>query len=70
MFCREKTNFTDIKNKGQWNSLAVHWLRLHASTAGTQVRSPGQGTKIPQTALYGQKKKEGQKPKENVGNKY
>ena len=29
------------------NSLAVQWLRLHASTAGGTDLIPGQGTKIP-----------------------
>ena len=39
-----------------WSSLAVHWLRLHASTAGGVDLIPGQGTKILQAAGCGQKK--------------
>ena len=39
------------------NSLAVQWLELHASTAGDMDLIPGWGTKIPQAAWHGQKKK-------------
>ena len=39
-------------------SLAVQWLRLHASDAGGAGSIPGQGTKIPHAARRGQKKKE------------
>ena len=39
------------------DSLLVQWLRLHTSTAGGPGSIPGQGTKIPQAALCGQKKK-------------
>ena len=31
-------------------SLVVQWLRLSASTAGTMVSIPSQGTKIPHAA--------------------
>ena len=34
--------------------LAVHWLRLHASTAGGVGSIPGQGTKIPHVAQCSQ----------------
>ena len=40
-------------NKGA--SLAVQWLRLCASTAGSTGSNPGQGTKIPHSARCGQK---------------
>ena len=38
-------------------SLAVQWLRLHASTAGGTGLTPGWGNKIPHAAWHGQKKK-------------
>ena len=38
-------------------SLAVQWLRLHASTAGGMGSIPGQGTKIPQAAALQPKEK-------------
>ena len=31
--------------------LVVHWLRLHASTAGDKVLIPDQGTKAPHAML-------------------
>ena len=37
-------------------SLAVQWLRLHASTAGDTGSIPGQGTKIPHTAWLKKKR--------------
>ena len=37
-------------------SLAVQWLRLHASTAGGMGSIPGRGTKIPHAARCGQKR--------------
>ena len=39
-------------------SLAVQWLRLHASTAGVTGSIPGQGTKIPQAVQKTKKRKE------------
>ena len=39
------------------NSLAVQWLGLRAPTAGGPSSIPGWGTKIPQAAQRGQKKK-------------
>ena len=36
-------------------SLAVQWLRLHASTAGGKGSIPGRRTKIPHTAWHSQK---------------
>ena len=39
-------------------SLAVQWLRLHASTAGGAGSIPGTGTKIPRATGYCQKKKD------------
>ena len=42
----------------QWGtSLAVQWLRLHASNAGDAGSIPGLGTKILHTTQHGQKKK-------------
>ena len=38
-------------------SLAVQWLRLHASNAGGMSSIPGQGTKIPHAEGHGHKKK-------------
>ena len=38
------------------NSLAVQWLRLCASNAGSMGSIPGQGTKIPHAMRCGQKK--------------
>ena len=42
-------------------SLAVQWLRLHASNAGGAGLIPGQGTQIPHTSRSSQKKKERKK---------
>ena len=42
-------------------SLAVQWLRLHASTAGGTGSIPGCGTKIPHAMWHGQKKKKKKK---------
>ena len=39
-------------------SLAVQWLKLHASTAGDVGLIPSWGTKIPHAMRHGQKKKE------------
>ena len=39
------------------NSLVVQWLGLHIFTASGLGSIPGQGTKIPQAASHGQKKK-------------
>ena len=36
-------------------SLALQWLRLHATYAGGVGLIPGQGTKVPHAALCGQK---------------
>ena len=38
-------------------SLAIQWLRLHASTAGGTGSIPGCGTNNPQAMWYGKKKK-------------
>ena len=38
-------------------SLAVQWLRFHASTAGGIGSIPDQGTKIPHATWHGQKRK-------------
>ena len=39
-------------------SLAVHWLRICASTAGGTVSISGLGTKIPQAMQHGQRERE------------
>ena len=44
-------------------SLAVQWLRLHASSAGGCGSIPGRGTKIPHAARRGQKIKKRNKDK-------
>ena len=38
-------------------SLAVQWLKLHTSNAGSAGSIPGWGTKIPNATGCGQKKK-------------
>ena len=40
-----------------WISLVVHWLRLHASSAGGMGSVPGQGTKILCAMQCSQKRK-------------
>ena len=40
------------------NSLAVLWLRFHASTAGGEVSIPGWGTRILHAAQHSQKNKQ------------
>ena len=45
------------KVETQGTSLIVHWLGLCASTTAGTGLIPGQGTKIPQAGLHGQKKK-------------
>ena len=42
-------------------SLAVQWLRLHASNAVGLGSIPGQGTKIPHAVWHGQKKERTQR---------
>ena len=46
-----------MKSKISWTSLAVQWLRLHASNAGGTGLIPGREAKIPHAAWRGQKKK-------------
>ena len=52
-----RTQITKIRNKrGEiGSSLAVQWLRLHASTAGGVGSIPGQGTKILHAASLDQR---------------
>ena len=45
------------KNKSCENSLAIQWLGLCTFTAKPPGLIPGQGTKIPQAAQHGQKRK-------------
>ena len=49
-----------IKNQTSQTSLAVQWLRPHASTAGDTGSTPGWGTRIPKAAWHGQNNKEPQ----------
>ena len=46
-----------IKSISHRSSLAVQWLRLHASTSGDAGSIPDQGTKIPHTRQHDKKKK-------------
>ena len=46
-----------FKNDGLGTSLAVQWLGLCTSTAGSMGSIPGWGTKMPQAAQHSQKKK-------------
>ena len=50
---------TEILSKKSYEgtSLAVQWLRLHASTAGDVGSIPDRGTKIPHAVQWGRKKK-------------
>ena len=54
-------------------SLAVQWLRLQTSTAGSAGSMPGQGTKIPHVLNCGQKwkkkKKKNQQEERGTRNK-
>ena len=45
------------KRKKAGTSLAVQWVRLHASTSGGMGSIPAQGTKIPHATPHNQKKK-------------
>ena len=52
------SNFKNMRlKKKKGTSLAVQWLILPASTAGSVGSTPGQRTKIPHATLCGQKKK-------------
>ena len=50
-----------LKKKNHGSSLEVQWLGLCAPTAGGMGSIPGHGTKIPQAAWRGQKKKNKEK---------
>ena len=47
--------------KSTGTSLAILWLRLHASNAGGMGSIPGRGNKIPQATQHGKKKRGGKK---------
>ena len=51
---REGKTYTCIKICTQ-TSLAVQWLKLHASTAGSTGSIPGEGTKIPHAIQHSHK---------------
>ena len=53
----------EMRNAG--TSLAVQWLRLHASKAGYTASIFGQGTKIPYVMVPKKKKKANEKIKNN-----
>ena len=57
------TGFPGNKKSQAETSLVVQWLRLWASNPGAVGSIPGQGTKIPQAAWGGQKKKKSTKQK-------
>ena len=46
-----------IEKSSTGNSLALQWLRSHASSAGVSGSIPGQGTKIPHACHLAKKKK-------------
>ena len=52
-----------FKGKCSWTSLAVQWLRLCTSSAGSTGSVPGWGTKIPHAAGRVQKEKKKKKKK-------
>ena len=54
---RNKNSNIQIKKRRFGTSLAVQWLRLHASTARSLGLIPGQGTKISHAKWQEQKKK-------------
>ena len=56
----------NIRNERGETSLAVQWLRIHASTAGGTGSIPGQGTKILNALQCGQKKKEKEMKEETL----
>ena len=53
---RSLWSILSFKKSSFGTSLAVQWLRLHASTAGHTGLIPGRGTKIPHAVWDGQKK--------------
>ena len=55
--CLMGTKFQFCQMKSSWDSLAVQWLGLCASTAGGMGLIPGQGTEILQATQHGQKQK-------------
>ena len=52
-----------IQKKKDGASLVIQWLGLCASTAGGMGSVPGQGTGIPHTSKWGQKRKRKRKKK-------
>ena len=57
MYFPTQKSIEEKKKINSGNSLAVHWLRLHDSTAGGAGSIPGQGTKIPHVCGVAKKKK-------------
>ena len=67
---RNRSNFTGLKQHVLGNSLAVQWLGLCASKAGSLGLIPHWGTKIPASGTAKKKKKEYIIGKNNPGCSY
>ena len=65
--CLMGTKFQFCQMKSSWDSLAVQWLELCASTAGGMGLIPGQGTEILQATQHGQKQKKKKKKSSGDG---
>ena len=63
----KKKSWATLKCNISGSSLVVHWLRLHASTAGGAGSIPGQGMGILHASLCGQKKKKKKKENATIG---
>ena len=55
--CSGEDRKSNVRSQSLGNCLAVWWLGLHASTAGSMGLIPGQGMNIPHAALHSQTKK-------------
>jgi len=66
----KNTQKSSVNKNKDGTSLAVQWLRLCASTAGSTASIPGQGIKILHTAPCSKKKKKKKEREQNPGNKY
>ena len=58
-----------LKRGGAGTSLAVQWLRICTSTAGSRGSIPGWGTRIPHAMCRGQKKKNAEGGVESMSKK-
>ena len=57
MWSRKQTEERNLNLRTVGTSLAVQWLRLHASIAGGVGSIPGHGTKIPSCCVAKKKEK-------------